>query len=267
MLLPCYPTSPPVMQKNDPSPPLPRVFDLDAFDSERPTWIEFLNAFAPADFWRPFFAAEDYEGSFSRQQDVNNALLKKSGVGIEHVKAQAQLFFRQTYSHIYFYHGTRIHDEQSFLKSGLVRTSIASLNEQAREVLGSGERLDAAIQCVRDMRYSTENERKVGVWYSRRALLFYGSYCYKGSEYLNILSQKMGAAAHEQMTSRGRKAVVRCTIPMNSASFCYPSMVEIIVKRLFQHIEPPAPVQMYLDDAAVMLPYDVPPEWIDIEFI
>jgi hypothetical protein len=66
------------------------------------------------------------------------------GFGIAQVRTDATVFLRRTYTYLYFYHGTRILDEQSYRKSGLPRSSIGALNSTTREMFGDIEPLRRA---------------------------------------------------------------------------------------------------------------------------
>ncbi len=165
-----------------------RTFDLDSFEIERPRWISFLGMIAPVSFWQLFLSPEGYWDSRTRQQEVHDALISKFGFGIEQVRRDATAFLRRNYSHVCFYHGTRIFEEESYRKSGLCCSSIKALNERARQMFGDIELLHRAISALQISGYAKHNNGKLGVWYSRRALLVNGSYCFQGSEYLNLLS-------------------------------------------------------------------------------
>ncbi|MDB6095208.1 MAG: hypothetical protein JWM32_2770 [Verrucomicrobia bacterium] len=134
-------------------------------------------------------------------------------------------------------------------------------------MFGDIEPLRRAISSLRVNGYAKHNDGKLGVWYSRRALLVNGSYCFCGSEYLNILSQEMGPSFHQEMTTAGIGAIIRCHLPIDMAESYCASLAELVVKRLFQIVNPDAPESIYLDDHAPMLEHDIPPEWIDIEFL
>ncbi len=69
------------------------------------------------------------------------------------------------------------------------------------------------------------------------------------------------------MTTAGTGAVIRCKLLITAADSHCASMAEIAVKRLFQIVHPQVPERIYLDDHSPMLAHDIPPEWIDIEFL
>lgn len=244
-----------------------RTFDLDSFPAERPTWIGFLEEIAPAAFWAPHFSPEGYWDTRIRLQEVGAAMKAALGFDLDQLHREATAFFKRTYTHVVFYHGTRILDEQSYRTHGLLRSSIENLNETVRRMFGNSEALLRASSSLRASCYAEHNHGRVGVWYSRRALLVNGSYCFQGSEYLNLLSQEMGPEIHKRVTSAGRSAVVCCHFPLAEAEEFCASLAELAVKHLFRIVDSEAPEVIYLEDHAPMLERDIPPEWIEIEFL
>lgn len=244
-----------------------RAFDLDSVEVDRPLWIGFLETIAPATFWTPFFSPEGYWDVTTRLRDVDAALGATFGIGLGQVHDAATGFFRRTYTHVFLYHGTRILDEQSYRVHGLRRSSIVQLNETAQRMFGHSAQLVQAISRLRADGYTNHNHGYVGVWYSRRALLEYGSYCVRGSEYLQLLSRELGPDAHQRMTTAGRGAVICCRIPIiEAACFCAP-MARLAIKHLFRIIDPNTPPRVYLEEDSPMLDRNIPADWIDIEFV
>jgi len=244
-----------------------RAFDLDSFEADRPTWIGFLGTIAPATFWEPLFSPDGYWDSRTRLEEVDVALKKDMGFGIDRLRRDATAFFRQTYTHVLVYHGTRILDEPSYRIRGLLRSSIEELNATARRMFGDTEQMQRAISKLRVSRYVENNSGRVGVWYSRRSLLAHGSYCFRGSEYLHLLSRELGPENHERMISAGRGAVICCRMPIGEVEEFCASLAELAVKHLFRIVDPNAPESMYLEDHSPMLERDIPPEWLEIEFV
>ncbi len=189
------------------------------------------------------------------------------GFGLERLHREATSFFKHTYTHMLFYHGTRVLDEPSYRAHGLLRSSIENLNETARRMFGDSEHLLRASSSLRASRYAEHNHGRVGVWYSRRALLANGSYCFRGSEYLHLFSREMGPEFEQHMTSAGRGAVVCCRLPVGEAEEFCASLAELAVKHLFRIVDPEAPEAMYLEDHSPMLERDIPAEWIEIEYL
>lgn len=243
------------------------AFDLDSVEADRPLWMGFLETIAPATFWTPFFSPEGYWDVTTRLRDVDTALGATFGVGLDQVHNAATAFFRRSYTHVRLYHGTRILDEQSYRDHGLRRSSIVQLNETAQRMFGCSEQLVRAISRLRADGYANHNQGYVGVWYSRRALLEYGSYCVKGSEYLQLLSRELGPDAHQRMTMAGRGAVICCRIPITEAEHFCARMAELAIKHLFRIINPNTNPRVYLEEDSPMLARDIPASWIDIEFI
>lgn len=60
---------------------------------------------------------------------------------------------------------------------------------------------------------------------------------------------------------------MRCQLPIDMAEAYCASLAELAVKRLFQIVGPDAPESIHLDDHAPMLVHDIPPAWIESEFL
>ena len=95
-----------------------RAFNLDSFEADRPTWMGFLETIAPATFWGPLFSPEGYWDSRTRLEEVDVALKKNLGFGLDQLRRDATAFFRHSYTHVLFYHGTRILDDARWKSRG-----------------------------------------------------------------------------------------------------------------------------------------------------
>lgn len=190
------------------------IFDLD----DAATWAEQYEQFLSDD---PLMEKVN-EAINNKDSDFCADVLRQLGNGEEHsdvdyinkAKRRCIDYLGKSYTHVTAYHGCRPSNISSYKASGIQPLDPAVMIRKARDMFGASDKLDMAVETLRNQGYIKHGEGTVGFFMSKEGLLQNDDYCNYGSELLYKIAVQLGDWAVKMLTDKGKPMILRCALPI-----------------------------------------------------